>query len=255
MLEVSGLRVVLGEAPVLDDASLVIQPHEILGLVGPNGAGKSTLFAVVSGFIRAAAGRIAFAGHEITRWSVVRRAQAGIARTFQVPREFRALTVRENLAVALNNAPGESVWQPALRSSQVLAREREIGDAVQQTLDLCDLGGVADVAAGNLSGGQKKLLELGRAAMVRPRLMLLDEPFNGVNPVMIERLSSVIRKLNESGTTVLIIEHNLQALCRLVGRLYVMDRGTMLADGPPPRVLADIRVQEAYLGKARAAHA
>lgn len=253
LLEVEGLHVTLGESVVLDGTALAVRPGEMLGLVGPNGAGKSTLFAVIFGFIRAGAGRIRFMGEDISAWSVVRRARAGLARTFQVPRAFRTLTVRENLAVALPNEAGESIWRPVLRPSLVAAREHAIGSAVEGAIALCDLGAVAHMPAASLSGGQQKLLEIGRASMSRPMLLLLDEPFNGVNPVMIERLTEVIRRLNEAGTTVLIIEHNLQALCRLVGRIYVLDRGATLAEGAPAKVLAEPAVQAAYLG--RSAHA
>ncbi|MFN8234488.1 MAG: ATP-binding cassette domain-containing protein [Actinomycetota bacterium] len=255
LLDRRDLQVTLGPMPVLQGATLGIDRGEIVGLVGPNGAGKSTLFSVVSGFVRPLAGQIRLDDVDIAGWTVARRARAGLARTFQVPREFPTLTVRENLAMALPNPKGESLWRTFLRRGFLRRLESELALRVDGMIARCGLEAVAQLPAGRLSGGQKKLLELGRAAIRAPRLLLLDEPFNGVNPVMIERLAGLIRRLNADGATLLVVEHNLQALASLVGRMYVMDRGTILASGSPDRVLADDAVRAAYLGRAGARHA
>lgn len=239
----SGLRVV-------DDVSFEADAAGITGLIGPNGAGKSTLFAVVTGFLSADAGTIAFGGAEIQDLTPQARARLGLARTFQVPRPFAHLSVRENLMAAAPGQPGERVLTLMLRPGAVRRREREVGAQADAVLDFLGLAHVAGNRAGALSGGQQKLLELGRALMTEPRYVLLDEPYAGVNPVLIEELSGRIRTLAERGTGFLIVEHNLPALSRLAGRLLVMDRGRLIASGTPQEVLADRTVQDAYIGGA-----
>ncbi|MFO1281399.1 MAG: ATP-binding cassette domain-containing protein [Burkholderiales bacterium] len=212
--------------------------------------GKSTLFSVVSGFVRPLAGRVS--GSTMSTSPAGRSPGARAEARPHLPgaARFPTLTVRENLAMALPNPKGESLWRTFLRRG-FLRLESELALRVD-LIARCRLEAVAQLPAGRLSGGQKKLLELGRAAIRAPRLLLLDEPFNGVNPVMIERLAGLIRRLNADGATLLVVEHNLQALASLVGRMYVMDRGTILASGSPDRVLADDAVRAAYLGRAGA---
>ena len=171
-----------------------------------------------------------------------------MVRTFQVPREFRHLTVRENLMAAAPNQTGESLLGLFFRPGRVREEEGAIAARVNQTIRFLKLGAVADQPSGKLSGGQKKLLELGRALMVEPRLILLDEPFAGVNPVLIGEIMERITELNTRGIGFIIIEHDLEALTRLVPQLAVMDRGKVLAQGAPQAVLDDPLVREAYLG-------
>jgi branched-chain amino acid transport system ATP-binding protein len=180
----------------------------------------------------------------------VERARAGMVRTFQVPREFRHMTVRENLCAAAPDQPGEHLINLVLRRARVRAREREVREQAEQVLTFLKLGHVADVPSGRLSGGQKKLLELGRVMMLRPRIVLLDEPFAGVNAVLIAEIMDRIRELHARGVGFLIIEHDLDALANLVDDMHVLDHGSLLASGPPQMVLADPRVREAYLGGA-----
>jgi len=156
--------------------------------------------------------------------------------------------VRENLLAAVPRQPGETLANVFLRPGLVRRREHEIGQAVDETIEFLRLAKVAALPAGRLSGGQKKLVELGRALMTGARTILLDEPFAGVNPVLIEEIGSRIRELNGRGVGFLIIEHDLGALSRLVGMFHVMDRGRLIASGPPAEVLADPAVREAYLG-------
>lgn len=235
----------------VDDMSIEVPDNGLVGLIGPNGAGKSTLFSLVSGFMVPDSGTVSFGGEDITRMDPARRARRGLARSFQVPREFTHMTVRENLAVAVPNQPGERLVQLYLAPGLVRRREREVMQEVDAVLDLVRLTHVADSPAGKLSGGQRKLLELGKLLLARPKLMLLDEPFAGVNPVLIGELSDFIRQIHaERGIGFLIVEHNLGALTRLVDTLFVMDRGKLLAHGDPHTVLADSAVHSAYIGNA-----
>ncbi|MBR0657733.1 ABC transporter ATP-binding protein [Neoroseomonas oryzicola] len=251
-LVVRGITKAWGGFRALDGVSFEMESTGLLGIIGPNGAGKSTLFSVVSGFIPADVGSVALDGTSLDRLGPAARARAGMIRTFQVPREFHHLTVRENLMAAAPGQSGEGLLGLFLRPGRVRAEEDAIRAEAEATIDFLRLAGVADTPAGRLSGGQKKLVELGRALMAKPRLILLDEPFAGVNPVLIEEIMARIRDLNGRGIGFLVIEHDLDALSRLVPRVVVMDRGRVLATGTPQAVLADAAVREAYLGGAPA---
>lgn len=247
-LAVRGVSKLFGGLRVLDDVCLETEAAALFGLIGPNGAGKSTLFAVISGFLAADTGQILIDGRDISALAPHARAQAGMVRTFQVPREFRHLTVRENLMVAAPCQTGEGLFGLFTRPGRVRRDDALVAEQARTVLDFLRLDGVADLASLNLSGGQKKLLELGRALMTKPKLILLDEPFAGVNPVLIEAIAERIRELHEGGLGFIIIEHELAALTRLVPQLAVMDRGRIIASGPPASVLRDNVVREAYLG-------
>jgi len=247
-LAVADLAIAFGGFRAVDGVSLAVPPGGLVGIIGPNGAGKSTLFSLVSGFLAPGSGTVTLDGADITRAPAHERARRGMVRTFQVPREFAHLTVRENLMAAAPGQAGETLRGLFLRPGAVRAEERAVAEAAAETIAFLRLDAVAGLPAGRLSGGQRKLLELGRALMARPRLILLDEPFAGVNPVLVEALSSHIRALNARGIGFLIIEHDLPALTRLVGTLHVMDRGRIIASGAPEAVLGDARVREAYLG-------
>ncbi len=247
-LAVEGVSKSFGGLQVLDGVTMSVGSDELAGLIGPNGAGKSTLFAVISGYQPADRGRVSFEGREIDGLSVEERACSGIGRTFQIPRPFGHLNVRQNLAAAAPDQEGERLTSVFLRPGRVAAREREVAEQVADTIAFLRLEAVAETPAMKLSGGQKKLLELGRALMTEPRFLLLDEPFAGVNPRLIDDLADRIATLNEKGIGCLVVEHNIQALSRLVGRMFVMDWGRILAEGAPADVLADPAVQDAYIG-------
>lgn len=234
---------------VLDDVSFAVPPRGLTGIVGTNGAGKSTLFAVVSGQLAADRGRVRFDDADIGGMSPVRRARRGLGRTFQVPREFAHLTVRENFLVAARRDYGETLRSVFVGWGRVAREERTIGERADRWIEFLNLRAVVDSAAGDLSGGQKKLLELGRMLMLEPKCILLDEPFAGVNPVLVDEISTRIRELNERhGIAFVIIEHHLGALKALARHLYVMDQGRVIAEGDPAEVLAQPRVHEAYMG-------
>ncbi len=237
-----------GGVQVLANVTLAAPAGRITGLIGPNGAGKSTLFAVIAGFQRADEGRVRLGARGLDALSAVQRTRLGLGRTFQVPREFKHMSVRENLAVAAPDQAGEHLLSVYFRPRRIRAEERELAARVDQVIDFLNLGSVAGQAAGMLSGGQKKLLELGRLLMRRPRFVLLDEPFAGVNPVLIEDISARIRTLNKEGLAFFIVEHNLPALSRIASTLHVLDRGNLIASGAPESVLDDPAVRGAYLG-------
>jgi len=254
-LMINGLTKAYGGLKVVDGVTLDIPEDGLTGIIGPNGAGKSTLFSLITGFIDPDSGSIRLGDTVFDRLPAHQRAQAGLVRTFQVPREYAHLSVAENLAAAAPGQTGESLFGLFFRQGQVRMEEKALADKVRETLTFLRLDPVAGLAASSLSGGQKKLLELGRALMTGARLILLDEPFAGVNPVLIEQLSDRIQELHKRGTGFLIIEHDLGALSRLVSTMHVMDRGRVIASGEPAKVLATSEVREAYLGGSAGGHA
>lgn len=250
LLAVEKVSCVYGGFKAVDSVSFELQPRELLGIAGTNGAGKSTLFAAIAGQQRASAGKIIFDGTDLTALEPYQRARLGLVRTFQIPREFKSLTVHENLLAGAPNKEGEQLFAALVNTQarQQRERERELSEKADSVLEFLNLAKVRNVPALNLSGGQKKLVELGRVLMLEPRCILLDEPFAGVNPVLIDQLSEHIVTLNQQGIAFILIEHHLQALKRLAKRLIVMDRGSILAQGDPQSVLDNAQVQVAYMG-------
>lgn len=247
-IEVRQLTLAYGEFRVLDDLTLSLPSDSIVGVIGPNGAGKSTLFSVISGFIKPLHGEVLFRDQLLNGLPGYQRARLGLCRTFQVPREFRHLTVLENLLAAPRDQAGESLWSLVAHRARVRAQEDELQHRARHWLDFLQLSAVAGQAAGGLSGGQKKLLELGRILMLQPRCVLLDEPYAGVNPVLIEQISLRLQELHAQGIGFVIVEHNLHKLARLASSLVVLDRGRLLAQGAPAAVLEDAQVRAAYMG-------
>jgi branched-chain amino acid transport system permease protein len=216
-----------------------VREGEILGLVGPNGSGKSTLINVVSGHYRADAGRIVFAGRELTRLPAHRIAHAGIARTYQTPRPFARLTVLENVALA-----GMFGDQSLERS----AAERE----ARRWLEFTGLGGRADALPGELNLHQRKFLELARALASRPRLLFLDEVLSGLTPTEIDEAIRLVRAIRDRGATVVFVEHVMRAVMELTDRVVVLNYGRVIADGSPREAMQQPEVVTAYLGAAHA---
>lgn len=248
MLKVDNVTVTYGSFKAVDQASLLVKPGETVGLAGTNGAGKTTLFAAVAGQIIADTGQVEFNNISIFNFPPHKRAQLGLARTFQVPREFGNLSVIENLMVAIPDTKYENMLSSWLRRNSIKKNEKEWELKANEILETLGLIHVKDTLASNLSGGQKKLLELARVLMQNPSLILLDEPFAGVNPVRIGELIEILKKLKQQGIGLLIVEHHLQALKELCTRLYVMDQGRVIAEGEPEEVLSSKLVQEAYMG-------
>jgi branched-chain amino acid transport system ATP-binding protein len=248
VLEIDGVTKRFGAHRAVDGISFRVRPGTITGLIGPNGAGKTTMFNLIAGALRPSAGRIALGGDRLDGGPPHRALRAGIARTFQIPRPFAAMTVLENVMLAGAHQPGERFWMNWLQPGTVAAGERVLRKRAQELLEFIGLSTVAGAPARTLSGGQRKLLELARALMTRPRVLLLDEPAAGVNPALMDVIAERIIALNRAGMTVLMIEHNLDLVTRLCRTVLVMASGRLLLEGDPEAVRADPRVVEAYLG-------
>ena len=247
MLSVEGLSRRFGGVRAVDGASFTVAGGSLTGLIGPNGAGKSTALSLISGFLRPDAGRIVFRGRDVGHLPAYRRARAGIVRTFQLPHEFRALTTVENLLTAAPRQRGESL--AGVAAGRPLWRRQE-DSLVRQAGSLLELFGMADKKddkAGQLSGGQKRLLEVMRALMAGPLLLLLDEPMAGLSPALAERLEAALRELAADGLAVLLVEHELGAVERLCEQVYVMAQGRVISEGRMADLRSRKEVQDAYV--------
>lgn len=249
LLSVQSLGKSFGGLKAVNDCSFEVRRGTITGLIGPNGAGKTTMFGLISGFHRPDSGRVYFKGKDITGLAPHVIFRHGLSRTFQIPREHKSMTVVENLMLVPANQLGERIWNPLLRPGAVRNQERDIRRQAMEVLDFLDLTHVAEEFAGNLSGGQKKLLELARTLMAKPELVLLDEPAAGVNPTLMGKIREKIDQLrDEMGITFLLIEHDMNLVMGLCNPVVVMNQGTRLAYGPPESVRTNPLVLEAYLG-------
>lgn len=239
-LEAEGICKAFGGIRALDTCSISVEEGTITGLIGPNGSGKTTLFNVVTGYERVDSGRIHFKGQSITNISPDKVFRLGIGRTFQLTRVFPRLTVLENMHVAAQRNDFKGLFS---RWSSAHEQKRAL-----ELLAFVGLTGVKDLPAGNLSYGQKKLLEFAFILIAEPRVILLDEPAGGVNPTMINYLADRIRELNARGVTFLVVEHNMEFVMGLCDKVMVMHRGTRIAEGTPEEVRSNPAVLEAYLG-------
>ena len=249
ILAVEGLTRRFGGLVAVDRCSFHVDASRITGIIGPNGAGKSTIFNMVAGALPPTSGKIVFDGEDITGLPAHALFRRGIVRTFQIPHEFGRLTVLENLMAVPAGQPGERLWPVWLSPGAVARRELQVRESAEETLEFLTLWKLRDELAMNLSGGQKKLLELGRAMMAEPRLVLLDEPGAGVNPTLLVKLGEMIRQLrSERGYTIVIIEHDMDFIASLCERIIVLAQGSVLTEGSMAAVRRDSRVIDAYLG-------
>ncbi|QCO54829.1 ABC transporter ATP-binding protein [Pseudorhodobacter turbinis] len=249
MISVQNLHKKFGAFSAVDGASLEIATGSITGLIGPNGAGKTTLFNVIAGRLPASSGKVFMAGEDITGLPPHELFHKGLLRTFQIAHEFGSMTVRENLMMVPENQAGETLWNTWFSRGRVAEEERRIRDQADEVLDFLTISHLADEKAANISGGQKKLLELGRTMMVDAKIVFLDEVGAGVNRTLLNTIGDAIVRLNkERGYTFCVIEHDMDFIARLCDPVICMAEGKVLAQGTVDEVKNDERVIEAYLG-------
>lgn len=220
-----------------------------IGLIGPNGAGKSTLFDLITGFQKLDQGEIYFDGKRIDGLPPHEIAQRGLVRTFQISRPLSKMTVLDNMLLSPQGQKGENLINALFGIYDIEKQEEEHRARALGLLEFLGLMELKEEYAGNLSAGQMKLLELARALMVEPEMLLLDEPVAGVNPTLAEELLKHIRELQEKGVTFLIVEHNMEAIMRVSEKIYVLENGGVIAEGTPEEIRANERVLDAYLGR------
>ena len=233
----------------LAGATFSVEAGTITGLIGPNGAGKTTLFNIVSGLIAPDEGRVELDGRDIAGEPAEAITRRGLVRTFQIARGFPRLTVMENLLLYGTDQPGERIGDALLGFARARRRERDLVRRAAVIAERLSLTRVLDHRAGEISGGQKKLLELGRALMTGPRMILLDEPVAGVNPTLAESLAGHLRELRDEGHTLLVIEHDMNLIAKLCDPVVVLADGMTLTEGSFDAIAADPRVQAAYMGR------
>ena len=238
-----------GGIRAVDGASISIETGSITGLIGPNGAGKTTLFNVIAGAYQPTSGHVYLDGEDITGLKPHELFAKGMLRTFQIAHEFSTLSVRENLMMVPGDQPGESLIDTWIRPKKVRDAEERVREKANEVIDFLEISHVADELAGNLSGGQKKLLELGRTMMVDAKIVFLDEVGAGVNRTLLNTIGDAILRLNkERGYTFCMIEHDMEFISRLCDPVIVMAEGKVLAEGSAEEVKSNEEVIEAYLG-------
>lgn len=249
MIRVENLHKHFGGFHAVDGATLEIAESSITGLIGPNGAGKTTLFNVIAGNLTPTSGEVFMNGENITGLPPHELFHKGLLRTFQIAHEFSSMTVRENLMMVPGDQTGERLWNAWFKRSQIAADERALLDKADEVLDFLTISHLQDEKAGNLSGGQKKLLELGRTMMVDARIVFLDEVGAGVNRTLLNTIGDAIIRLNkERGYTFVVIEHDMDFIGRLCDPVICMAEGKVLAEGSLAEIKANEAVIEAYLG-------
>ena len=249
MIEAIDVHKRFGGVHAVAGASISIATGKITGLIGPNGAGKTTLFNIIAGELAPSSGRILLEGTDITGYQPYQLFAQGLLRTFQIAHEFASMSVKENLMLVAAQQSGERLWHAWFNSQRVAQEERQIAEKAEEVMAFLQISHVAQERAGNLSGGQKKLLELGRTMMVDAKVVLLDEVGAGVNRSLLASIGDAILRLNrERGYTFCMIEHDMEFIARLCDSVIVMAEGKVLAEGSAAEVQRDERVIEAYLG-------
>ena len=250
MIRVENLHKHFGGFHAVDGASLEIRTGSITGLIGPNGAGKTTLFNVIAGRYDATSGQVFMDGEDITGLPPHKLFDKGLLRTFQIAHEFGSMTVRENLMMVPPRQTGEKLWNALFSRAQVAEEEERIRQKADEVLEFLTISHIADQKAGMISGGQKKLVELGRTMMVDAKIVFLDEVGAGVNRTLLNTIGDAIVRLNkERGYTFCVIEHDMDFIGRLCDPVICMAEGKVLAEGTVEQVKNDERVIEAYLGR------
>jgi branched-chain amino acid transport system ATP-binding protein len=249
LLDVRDLSVRFGGLQAVDGATFAVREGSVTALIGPNGAGKTTAFNLITGFIKAQGGTVAFDGRDISGQRPDAIARQGMVRTFQLTRVLAKMTVLENVMLAAPGQPGEMLGTALFRPRRWRERDREVREEAMEMLGEVGIHTHATEYAATLSGGQRKLLELARALMTRPRMVLLDEPMAGVNPTLGHRLLAYLARLREDqGLTVLFVEHDMDVVMGVSDEVIVMAQGRVIAHGTPDEVRSDAAVIDAYLG-------
>lgn len=248
LLSAQGISKQFGAFQALDRIHINVAAQSITGVIGPNGAGKTTFFNILSGFLAADSGTIVYGDQPIQNLAPHHRVQRGLVRTFQLTRTLARLSVLDNLLVAAPQGVGEHLWEVFFCRTALGNQQRHLKTQALELLEAIGLAEKAQSMAGSLSGGQRKLLELGRAIMTQPRLILLDEPAAGVNPALIDQLCQHILHWNRQGITFLIIEHNMDVIMSLCQEIWVLAEGKNLVQGSPQTVQNHPQVLDAYLG-------
>ena len=250
MIRVENLHKKFGGFSAVDGANLTIETGSITGLIGPNGAGKSTLFNVIAGVYAPTSGRVIMDGEDISGLAPHELFHKGLLRTFQLAHEFSSMTVRENLMMVPPNQTGETLINTWFKRGRIREDEKALRKKADEVLDFLTISHVADEKAGNLSGGQKKLLELGRTMMVDAKIVFLDEVGAGVNRTLLMTIADAIVRLNkERGYTFCVIEHDMDFIGKLCDPVIVMAEGKVLAQGSADSIMQNEAVIEAYLGR------
>ncbi|WP_458205144.1 ABC transporter ATP-binding protein [Haladaptatus sp. NG-SE-30] len=250
-LRVEDLRKTFGGITAVDGATFSVEQGSLTGLIGPNGAGKSTTFNLITGVYQPNSGSVYFDDEEITGLRPYQVANRGLVRTFQIARELSEMTVLENMMLAPKGQNGEKLWRsvtPGLRSD-VQHEEEEVLERAWEMLEFFEIDHLAGEYSGNLSGGQRKLLEMARALMTEPQMVLLDEPLAGVNPSLEKKLLTHVHELRERGYTFLLVEHDMDVIMNNCEHVIVMHQGKVLAEGEPAAIRSNDQVIDAYLGE------
>ncbi|HUW67067.1 MAG TPA: ABC transporter ATP-binding protein [Candidatus Nanoarchaeia archaeon] len=248
ILKVQDVKKHFGGVMAVDGASFTIEEQTIRGLIGANGAGKTTLFNLITGYYKLDSGEIFFKDERVDQLPTFKKARKGMVRTFQLTKALSRMTVLDNMLLGPKMQSGERIRNIFIRPKKVAAEEAKAVEKAVEILDFFDLTHMKDDYAGALSGGQKRLLEMARALMTDPKMLLLDEPFAGVNPTLARKLVGRIKELKERGMTFLIIEHDMPLITEVSDTLSFMNQGKIILEGAPEDVKRDPRVLDAYLG-------